>query len=124
TVRLVSLIVLALVVVAALGLRTSIVRQFPDLAGVYAAIGLGVNVVGLDFYDMRTLRSVKGGGEVLRVEARIRSVSNKPVVVPSVVVTLLDGKGEALYEWSVSPVARDLAPGESVDFSTELPQPP
>lgn len=124
TVRLVSLVVLALVVVAAVGLRTNIVRQFPDLAGVYAAIGLGVNVVGLDFYDIRTLRSVKGGGEVLRVEARIRSVSGRPVVVPSVVVTLLDGKGGALYEWSVSPVARELSPGESIDFSTELPQPP
>jgi predicted Zn finger-like uncharacterized protein len=124
TVRLVSLAILALVLAAVIGFRTSLVRQFPDLAGVYAAVGLGVNVVGLDFRNVHTVRSLKGGAEVLRVEATIYSVSNRAAQVPSVVVTLLDKGGEPLYEWSVSPAARDLEPGESVDFSTELPHPP
>lgn len=124
TVRIASFIVLAVVLVAVVTLRTSIVRQFPDLAGVYAAAGLGVNVVGLDFRNVHTLRSLKGGAQLLTVEATIYSVSNRPAAVPSVVVTLLDKEGAALYEWSVSPVARSLRPGESVDFSTELPHPP
>lgn len=124
TVRLVSLVVLALVLAAVIGFRTSLVRQFPDLAGIYQAVGLGVNVVGLDFRNVHTVRSLKGGAAVLRVEAVIYSVSSRTAQVPAVVVTLLDKDGAALYEWSVAPVARDLEPGESVDFSTELPQPP
>jgi len=124
TVRIASLVILALVLAAVVTLRTNIVRQFPELAGVYAAAGLGVNVVGLDFRNVHTLRSLKGGAQLLTVEATIYSVSSRPAAVPSVVVTLLDKTGAALYEWSVSPVAPTLRPGESVDFSTELPQPP
>ena len=37
--------------------RTEIVRLVPDMAGVYSALGLGVNVVGLEFSDVSTLMS-------------------------------------------------------------------
>ncbi|HEY4199030.1 MAG TPA: DUF3426 domain-containing protein [Devosiaceae bacterium] len=124
TVRWVSVVALLLVLTAVVVFRTSLVRQFPELAGVYAAVGLGVNVVGLEFSDVVTLNSQHTGAEVLSVTARIHSVSNQLVRVPQVVVTLLDAHGAALYEWSVAPDSSDLQPGEVLDFSTELPQPP
>ncbi|MCF1744984.1 DUF3426 domain-containing protein [Paradevosia shaoguanensis] len=104
--------------------RTEIVRQLPALAGLYESVGLSVNVVGLEIRDLKTMRSQRAGNDILSIEARIYSVANRIVRVPSVVVTLLDASGGALYEWSVAPQANDLKPGEVVDFSTELPKPP
>src|SRR5690606_100551 len=74
--------------------------------------------------DVHTLLALRGGSSVLQVGARIESVSGRRVSVPPVVVTLLDAEGSALYEWSVSPAAADLDPGEAVDFSSQLASPP
>lgn len=124
TARIVVALVLIALVTGGIALRTSIVRQLPSLAGLYESIGLGVNVVGLEIRDLKTMRSQRGGNDILSIDSRIYSVSNRTVTVPSLVVTLLDDKGDALYEWSVTPQARDLAAGEVIQFSTELPKPP
>jgi predicted Zn finger-like uncharacterized protein len=119
----------ALVAVLAVGgggvlLRGPIVEQLPGLAGVYAAIGLAVNVVGLEFQGVRTLKSLQQGAEVLVVDGKVRSVASHEVILPQVIVTLLGAEGESLYEWSVSPKATELEPGEVVAFETRLTAPP
>lgn len=123
-VRLVTLGLLVALVGAGIAFRTEIVRGLPDLAGAYAALGMPVNIVGLEFRDVRTLLTLRSGANVIKVDARIYGVAPRAVVVPPVVVTLLDAKGAALYEWSVAPQMRDLEPGEVVDFSTQLGSPP
>jgi predicted Zn finger-like uncharacterized protein len=123
-VRLVALTLLAALVVGFVSFRTEIVRALPDLAGTYEALGLGVNVVGLEFSDFNTLLTQRNGSPVLRVDARIDNVVGRNVAVPPVVVSLLDETGTSLYEWSVQPDARDLEPNEAVDFSTQLNAPP
>jgi hypothetical protein len=105
-------------------LRTDIVRQFPDMAGVYEGLGIGINVIGLNFREVRTLRTLRDGKDVLIVNARIFSESARATAVPPVIVTLLSDNGVALYEWSVLPDARELGPGEVVDFETQLATPP
>lgn len=104
--------------------RVQVVERFPDMAGVYEAIGLGVNVVGLDFSNVSTLRTLREGKEVLIVSAQIVGLMPEPVPVPPVVVTLLDGRGAAVYEWSVTPSVRDLMAGERATFDTQLTLPP
>ena len=105
-------------------LREPIVAQFPQLAGVYAAVGLGVNVVGLEFRNVHTLQSLQQGAEVLKVDGDIASVSGHEVPVPQVIVTLLDARGDPLYQWSVASRAGELEPGETIGFETRLPSPP
>jgi predicted Zn finger-like uncharacterized protein len=122
--RLFGILILIAIVGGGVAFRTEIVRQVPDLAGLYQVLGLGVNVIGLEFRDMRTTRSLRDGVEVLSVEARIVGVSSRRVVVPPVVVTLLDANGRSVYEWSVTPDARDLEAGEAVAFDTSLTDPP
>jgi predicted Zn finger-like uncharacterized protein len=104
--------------------RAEIVRVLPDLAGLYASLGLKVNVIGLDFSDVTTLLSRRGNSDVMTVNATIYGVEPRRLVVPPVVVTLLGEDGQPVYAWSVAPKVRDLEPGEVIGFSTELPSPP
>jgi predicted Zn finger-like uncharacterized protein len=104
--------------------RVPIVERYPDLAGLYEAVGLGVNVVGLDFTNLETLKTLSGGNDVLSVSAQIVGRSKDPVPVPPVVISLLDVSGHAVYEWSVTPRVRDLMAGESATFDTRLSLPP
>jgi predicted Zn finger-like uncharacterized protein len=104
--------------------RVAVVERFPAMAGVYEAVGLGVNVVGLDFSNVSSLRTLRDGKEVLVVSAQIVGLMPQPVPVPSVVVTLIDGDGRGIYEWSVTPSVRDLMAGERATFDTQLTLPP
>lgn len=123
-VRMVSLVMLMTLVGGGLVLREPIVRGIPDLAGFYEAIGLGVNVVGLEFASVTTLRSMADGTSALILSGRIDNVAGRQVDVPQVLVTLVSEDGGTLYEWTMSPQVRILAPGESVEFDTRLTSPP
>jgi hypothetical protein len=116
----------ALVALLLLGfsLRTEIVRWLPSLAGLYSAIGLPVNVIGLEFEQSKTLTSFREGKVVMLITSKIRSISSKPVNVPPVLVSLLDANGGTVYEWTVTPKATEMEPGEIMDFSTEVNAPP
>jgi predicted Zn finger-like uncharacterized protein len=124
SVRIASVIALLLILVGGVAFRVEVVKRFPDLAGIYEAVGLAVNIVGLEFRDVTTLVALRKGSHVMQVDARIYSVAPRSIAVPPVVVTLLDEGGASVYEWSVRPEARDLEPGEVVDFSTQLTSPP
>jgi predicted Zn finger-like uncharacterized protein len=118
----------ALLLAATLGMgyfgHVMVVDRFPDMAGAYEAVGLGVNVVGLDFSNVSTLRTLRDGKEVLIVSAQIVGLMREPVTVPAVVVTLIDAEGRGIYEWSVTPSVRDLMAGERSTFDTQLTTPP
>lgn len=122
--RLASVLLLSAVLCTGYFGRVQLVERYPELAGIYSSIGLGVNVVGLEFSKVQTLRSLSQGKDVLTVSAQILGVSRKPVPVPPVVVSLLDGDGRAIYEWSVNPRVADLMAGEIATFNTRLTLPP
>lgn len=122
--RVVGIGMLLAVVSGGLLFRTEIVRMVPDLAGLYSAIGLRVNVVGLEFSEVTTLLSRRGEGDVMTVNATIHGVEPRRVVVPPVVVTLLGDDGGPVYAWSIAPKQGDLEPGEVIGFSAELASPP
>ncbi|UXN71653.1 zinc-ribbon domain-containing protein [Devosia neptuniae] len=118
----------ALVLCGLIGLfyfgRVQLVERIPSLAGVYASLGMGVNVVGLDFSNITAQRALRDGKDVLIVSAQLVGLLPDPVAVPPVVVTLLDPAGAAIYEWSVTPSVRDLMAGERSSFDTQLALPP
>jgi hypothetical protein len=115
---------LALLLVIGIFGRVELVRALPALAGLYAGLGLGVNVVGLEFGETKTLMSLREGRNVMQVTSKIRSVAAKTVPVPSVLVTLLDDNETILFEWTVTPKAREMEPGDIFEFSTEISSPP
>lgn len=122
--RLAALAALVIVFGGGIAFRAAAVQQFPQLAEAYAAVGLGVNVVGLEFHNVRTLKSLQNGTEILQVDGEIASVATREVVLPQVIVTLLGKTDNSLYEWSVTPKATELEPGETLAFQTQLSAPP
>lgn len=124
TLRILGFLSLGVVLVVGYFGRVQVVERFPEMAGAYAAVGLGVNVVGLDFTNVTTMRTKRDGSDVLHVSAQIVGLMPDPVKVPAVVVTLLDANGRSIYEWSVTPSVRDLMAGERSTFDTQLTLPP
>jgi hypothetical protein len=122
--RTTAIVVLVAVLGGIVTLRGQLEQQYPELAGLYAAVGLGVNVLGLEFRDVHTLKSLRGGDEVLSVQGRVASVAGGVVDVPQIIVTLLGAEGRPLYEWSVLLGASQLRPGETLRFETQLIKPP
>lgn len=124
TARFGAFVLLVSMLVLGFSLRQDLVRWFPSLAGLYATIGLPVNVVGLEFQDSKTITTLRDGKMVMQVSARIRSIAPRVVKVPPVLVSLIDGTGAAIYEWTVTPGASEMAPGDVLDVTTEVNSPP
>src|SRR3569623_538030 len=93
-------------------LRGDLVRWFPQLAGLYAAVGLPVNIVGREFQDSKTINTLREGKIVMQISAKIRSVDTHTVTVPPVLVSLLNDKGQAVYEWTLAPSLPEMDPSE------------
>lgn len=115
-------LVLVLVAGAALA-RQPIVAAIPDLAGLYAMLGLDVNLRGLEFRNMTATRDIENGRPVLIVKGEIANIASRDAAVPPIRLALRSNRQE-IYAWSVESARRNLAAGESVAFSTRLPTPP
>jgi predicted Zn finger-like uncharacterized protein len=120
-------IVLVAAVAAAVtivGLRESIVRLMPDLAGGYAAIGLPVNLRGLEFREVRTMQEIQDGIPVLVIEGEIVNVAKHPVEVPRVRIAVLGAGKQELYAWTTLLPRSVLGESEKVSFKSRLASPP
>lgn len=118
--RIAVIAALVIFIVCGFFLRTEIVRYFPDFAGIYQAIGLPVNVIGLEFDNVETLRAQRDGQDVTLISGMIRNVVGRQVRVPAVVVSILNADGATVYSWSVTAPVQLIGPGESVEFETQL----
>lgn len=122
--RIVMGTILVLALTLAVTHRTEIVRAFPEFDGIYRAVGLGTNVIGLEFSDINTLRTTRDGNSVLIVSAKITNTTNRVAFVPPVLVSLLGADGQAVYEWGVAPQVRNIMPGDILPIDTRLTAPP
>jgi hypothetical protein len=116
----------ALAAAGALGLlgRDAVVRAVPNLAGLYAALGLPVNVRGLEFRHVTGRSDIDDGMPVLAVEGEIANVAARSVAVPALRLALRGAARDELYAWIVEPPKRAASPGESLRFRARLPAPP
>jgi len=116
--------VLAGIVLALVYERAPIVRAMPQMASLYSAIGLSVNLRGLVFEDVKTLADQQDGVPVLVMEGAIRNVTKEPVEVPRLRFALRNDAGVEIYTWTAQPERTVLAPGEREKFRTRLASPP
>lgn len=104
--------------------REPIVRILPDLASLYRLVGMEVNVIGLEFGQIKTERRHDNGNVSLVVTGIVRNITNKPIELPKVLVSLQTSGSEEVYAWSIDPSVSYLDIGEAVEFETKLTDPP
>ncbi len=111
--------------VAALGIaRADVVRMFPETAALYGAVGLDVNVRGLQLAEVAASERIDGGVPVLLVAGAIENVTRRPVDVPRIRLSVRNAEGRELYVWTAVPQRQRLVAGESMTFQTQLAAPP
>jgi predicted Zn finger-like uncharacterized protein len=105
-------------------IRDSIVKQAPDLASLFEAVGLEVNLRGLEFRDLRTFQEIEEGRPVLVIEGSIRNIHTKNEPVPAVHLTIRGGDLQEIYAWTVEPRTKILKGLDETRFRTILADPP
>ncbi|GAA0245185.1 hypothetical protein LNAOJCKE_0680 [Methylorubrum aminovorans] len=119
-----------LVLAAALPLvllgRATVVRAMPQTAGLFARVGLPVNLRGIDLSDVAAFQVPAEGSNPARliVEGDLVSVGRERVDVPPIEVEVRDAEGQPLYRWSVPGPRSALEPGERARFKASLSAPP
>ncbi len=122
-----GIVVLGIVVLMLSGmavLRTPIVQRFPNLASLYARIGLPVNLRGIDVLDVVTKTEYEDGQPVVIVEGRLQNISKNTIQVPHLRVAARSVTGGEIYAWRVIPSRPLLGVREAVAFRTKFPNPP
>ncbi|MBY0530892.1 MAG: zinc-ribbon domain-containing protein [Xanthobacteraceae bacterium] len=104
--------------------RQSIVRAAPELASLYAAVGLPVNLRGLEFQNIRTRQEIQDGIAVLAIEGEVENVANRAVELPRVRLAVLGENGIEIYSWTALLPRSILYPHERVPFKSRLASPP
>lgn len=110
--------------VLAILMRQSVVQASPAMAGLYRTLGFEVNLRGLVFEKVETLRELDAGQPVLVVEGVITNVTDDTRPVPSIRLALRAEDQQEIYAWSVDPKVAFVAPGGSLRFRTRLASPP
>jgi hypothetical protein len=109
---------------ALVALREKIVRVAPPMALGFAAIGLPVNLDGLELRGVRSRIVMDGAKKVLAIEGEIANARREPMEVPQLALTVRGDDGLAKYAWTSPAPKSRLEPGEMVVFRARLASPP
>jgi hypothetical protein len=109
---------------ALIGLREKIVRIAPAASAFYSAIGLPVNVAGLELRSVRSHIVLDGARKVLAIEGEIVNLRRSPNVVPPVALTVRGANGLDKYAWTAPAPKPRLEGGETIAFRARLASPP
>jgi predicted Zn finger-like uncharacterized protein len=116
--------ILAVIVAALLAWRVTIVQHAPQMASLYASIGLPINLRGLAFGEIKTTKETRDGVPTLLVEGAIISKSRFPLEVPRLRFALRNSSKQEIYSWTAMPEQSILTPGATLPFHSRLPSPP
>ena len=104
--------------------RADVVRAMPQTAAFFKAIGMGVNLRGLAFEDLRISTETVNNKPVLLIEGAIIDVARKSVEIPRLRFIVRDAKGADIYAWNAVLEQPVINPGEKAWFKTRLASPP
>jgi predicted Zn finger-like uncharacterized protein len=104
--------------------RADVVRMVPQTARLYAALGLPVNLRGLEFRGVTAETEASGEGSFLVVEGEIANLRSGEASVPPIEIAIRGADGQALYTWTNEAPRPTLSRAESVRFRARLASPP
>lgn len=102
--------------------RAEVVDVLPRTASAYAAVGVDVNPVGLDF-EALSARPSPADPSMVVVSGAVRNVRDDERVVPTIRVALLDKDGHEISHDYVRLDAPPVLPGKVQGFAVRLSDP-
>ncbi len=120
----VLIVVFACIIGALFWGRATVVRHAPQMASLYATIGLPVNLRGLEFSGVEVSRETHDGVTVLVVAGTITNTVSQSVEVPRLRFAMRNETGSEIYAWTAMPSKEALSPGETLEFRSRLASPP
>jgi predicted Zn finger-like uncharacterized protein len=117
------ILVLVGINVALVGARGEVVRYLPQTASLFAAIGLPVNLRGLQFEDVKISKETQDGLTIVIAQGTIVSETGKPVEVPRLRFAMRNASGQEVYTWTMPPPRSILEPGARLPFRSQIPAP-
>ncbi|MFN4176483.1 DUF3426 domain-containing protein [Phenylobacterium sp.] len=111
-------------VAGALVFRDQVVRFWPAGAGLYAAVGLPADSLGLVIDQVKTQPTFQGGRPVLSITGAIRNTRDEAVTAPALRVSLLDKTGKPIAARIARPLNARIPPGATRYFAIAIPDPP
>ncbi|QGM98859.1 hypothetical protein [Methylocystis parvus] len=109
---------------ALIAMRDRIVRIFPPLSTAYRAVGMPVNLAGLELRDVHSRIVMDGPRKVLVTEGEIVNIRREANRVPSITLAVRGANGLDRYTWSAPTPKPRLEAGEKVAFRARLASPP
>jgi predicted Zn finger-like uncharacterized protein len=104
--------------------RQDVAEVWPRSASAYAALGLDVNVYGLEFYDLSVERAFDGPTPILLVSGEVRNIGREDKPVPPVRISLRDTQSHEIFELINMVTEEPLSAGESAPFQIRVENPP
>lgn len=117
-------VALGAMVFALIAWRTEVVRVMPQTAAFFKMIGMGVNLRGLAFEDLKISTETVNNKPVLLIEGAIIDVARRSVEIPRLRFIVRDASGADIYAWNAVLEQPVLNPGEKAWFKTRLASPP
>jgi hypothetical protein len=106
------------------GGREAAVAALPDLAGLYAAIGLPVNLEGFAITEVAAERTPTFAGTRVTVRATVENIGASEQPVPAIAAILYSNSLVSAGTFGFDPPERTLKPGESIPLLMELESAP
>ena len=118
--------VIALVVGGLFG-RDMIIASWPPASQLYDAIGMGDPPLS-ELLDISGIKPIPGRDKdnkaILTITGNVVNISGEMMTVPMLAGALLDAKRAPVFEWTFKAPKSELKPGEKIEFSTLVPDPP
>lgn len=103
-----------------LGGRQAAVAALPDLAGLYAAVGLPVNLDGLAIESVTAERSVSASGSLVTVRGQIHNLSGVGQAARPLVVAVTRADAAVVVSRDFNAPAADIAAGKTSPFQLQI----
>jgi predicted Zn finger-like uncharacterized protein len=108
----------------AVALRDDVAGMWPESASAFTALGLDVNLYGLEIYDLTVTREFDGPTPVLLVSGEVRNIGRDDKSAPPIRLTLRDQEGHAVFDIVHTIPPATIAAGGATPFAVRLANPP
>ncbi len=101
-----------------------VVSAAPAAVKAYEALGVGINIYGLEIRRVQQQHALVKGVRVLTIRGDIVNISNQSRKIPWLRFGLRDEKSAEVYNWTLDTASRPLQAGEVTSFMTRVASPP